>query len=70
MVILITHDLGVVADVADEIVVMYAAGGRRAPTRQLFYDPSIPTPGLARFHPALDRPKQERLHSIKGTPPS
>jgi oligopeptide/dipeptide ABC transporter ATP-binding protein len=71
-VILITHDLGVVADVANEIVVMYA--GRvveRAPTRQLFYDPQHPyTWGLLGSIPRLDRPKQERLHSIKGTPPS
>jgi peptide/nickel transport system ATP-binding protein len=71
-VILITHDLGVVADVADEIVVMYA--GRvveRAATRQLFYDPQMPyTWGLLGSIPRLDRPKQERLHSIKGTPPS
>jgi oligopeptide/dipeptide ABC transporter ATP-binding protein len=71
-VILITHDLGVVADVADEIVVMYA--GRvveRAQTRQLFYDPQHPyTWGLLGSIPRLDRPKRERLHSIKGTPPS
>src|SRR5438445_1520350 len=71
-VILITHDLGVVADIADEIVVMYA--GRvveRAPTRQLFYDPQMPyTWGLLGSIPRLDRPRQERLHSIKGTPPS
>jgi oligopeptide/dipeptide ABC transporter ATP-binding protein len=71
-VILITHDLGVVADVADEIVVMYA--GRvveRAATRQLFYDPQMPyTWGLLGSIPRLDRPKQARLHSIKGTPPS
>ncbi len=71
-VILITHDLGVVADVADEIIVMYA--GRvveRAPTRKLFYDPQMPyTWGLLGSIPRLDRPRQERLHSIKGTPPS
>jgi peptide/nickel transport system ATP-binding protein len=71
-VILITHDLGVVADVADEIVVMYA--GRvveRGQTRQLFYDPQHPyTWGLLGSIPRLDRPRQERLHSIKGTPPS
>ena len=71
-IILITHDLGVVADIADEIVVMYA--GRvveRAPTRQLFYDPQMPyTWGLLGSIPRLDRPRQERLHSIKGTPPS
>jgi oligopeptide/dipeptide ABC transporter ATP-binding protein len=71
-VILITHDLGVVADVADEIIVMYA--GRvveRAKTRSLFYDPQMPyTWGLLGSIPRLDRPKQERLHSIEGTPPS
>jgi peptide/nickel transport system ATP-binding protein len=71
-VILITHDLGVVAEIADEIIVMYA--GRvveRAQTRNLFYDPQMPyTWGLLGSIPRLDRPKQERLHSIKGTPPS
>src|SRR5437867_4718777 len=71
-VILITHDVGVVAYIADEIVVMYA--GRvveRASTRQLFYDPQMPyTWGLLGSIPRLDRPRQERLHSIKGTPPS
>jgi peptide/nickel transport system ATP-binding protein len=71
-VILITHDLGVVADIADEILVMYA--GRvveQAATRELFYDPQMPyTWGLLGSIPRLDRAKQERLHSIKGTPPS
>jgi len=71
-VILITHDLGVVAEIADEILVMYA--GRvveRASTRDLFYDPQMPyTWGLLGSIPRLDRPKQERLHSIEGTPPS
>jgi oligopeptide/dipeptide ABC transporter ATP-binding protein len=71
-VILITHDLGVVAEVANEIIVMYA--GRvveRAPTRQLFYDPQHPyTWGLLGSIPRLDRAKQERLHSIRGMPPS
>jgi oligopeptide/dipeptide ABC transporter ATP-binding protein len=71
-VILITHDLGVVAEVADEIVVMYA--GRiveRGSKRQLFYDPQHPyTWGLLGSIPRLDRPKPEKLHSIEGTPPS
>jgi oligopeptide/dipeptide ABC transporter ATP-binding protein len=71
-VIMITHDLGVVADIADEILVMYA--GRvveRANTRDLFYDPQMPyTWGLLGSIPRLDRPRPERLYSIKGTPPS
>ena len=71
-IVLITHDLGVVAEIANEIVVMYA--GRvveRAPTRQLFYDPQHPyTWGLLGSIPRLDRPKASRLHSIEGMPPS
>jgi oligopeptide/dipeptide ABC transporter ATP-binding protein len=71
-VILITHDLGVVADVADEILVMYA--GRvveRGSKRDVFYDPLHPyTWGLLGSIPRLDRPKPAKLHSIEGTPPS
>jgi oligopeptide/dipeptide ABC transporter ATP-binding protein len=71
-VILITHDLGVVADVADEILVMYA--GRvveRAAKRSLFYDSQHPyTWGLLGSIPRLDRPKGGRLTSIEGAPPS
>jgi peptide/nickel transport system ATP-binding protein len=71
-VIMITHDLGVVAEIADEIIVMYA--GRvveRGPTRALFYDPQMPyTWGLLGSIPRLDRPRVKRLHSISGSPPS
>jgi oligopeptide/dipeptide ABC transporter ATP-binding protein len=71
-VILITHDLGVVAEVADEIVVMYA--GRvveRGSKRDIFYDPQHPyTWGLLGSIPRLDRPKPKKLHSISGMPPS
>jgi oligopeptide/dipeptide ABC transporter ATP-binding protein len=71
-VILITHDLGVVAEIADEILVMYA--GRvveRSPKRDLFYDPLHPyTWGLLGSIPRLDQPKERRLPSIPGTPPS
>ena len=71
-VIMITHDLGVVADIADEIIVMYAGQVvERATTRELFYDPQMPyTWGLLGSIPRLDRPRPERLHSIKGSPPS
>jgi peptide/nickel transport system ATP-binding protein len=71
-VILITHDLGVVADVADEVIVMYA--GRvveRGAKREVFYDPQHPyTWGLLGSIPRLDRPKPKKLHSIEGQPPS
>jgi oligopeptide/dipeptide ABC transporter ATP-binding protein len=71
-VIMITHDLGVVADIADEILVMYA--GRvveRGATRDVFYDPQMPyTWGLLGSIPRLDRPRPDRLYSIKGAPPS
>src|SRR6266498_1912957 len=71
-VIMITHDLGVVAEIADEIIVMYA--GRvveRSQTRDLFYDPQHPyTWGLLGSIPRLDQPRTKRLFSIAGTPPS
>ncbi|MFL5959242.1 MAG: ABC transporter ATP-binding protein [Gaiellaceae bacterium] len=71
-VIFITHDLGVIADIADEILVMYA--GRvveRGAKRDVFYDPQMPyTWGLLGSIPRLDRPRPERLHTIEGLPPS
>jgi len=42
----------------------------RAAKRPLFYDRSTVHLGLLGSIPRLDRPKQERLHSIRGTPPS
>ena len=70
--ILITHDLGVVAEVADRVVVMY--GGRVVETgtlEQIFYDPRHPyTWGLLGSVTRLDRPSRERLIQIKGQPPS
>ncbi|MHB8642144.1 MAG: ABC transporter ATP-binding protein [Gaiellaceae bacterium] len=71
-VILITHDLGVVADIADDIAVMYAGRMVEYGTkRQLFYDPQHPYAwGLLGSIPRLDRPKAKRLYSIAGAPPS
>jgi oligopeptide/dipeptide ABC transporter ATP-binding protein len=71
-VILITHDLGVVADIADDIAVMYAGRVVEYGTkRQVFYDPLHPyTWGLLGSIPRLDRAKPEKLASIAGAPPS
>ncbi|HEX7082492.1 MAG TPA: ABC transporter ATP-binding protein [Gaiellaceae bacterium] len=71
-VILITHDLGVVARLADDIAVMYA--GRiveQGPKEEIFYDPQHPyTWGLLGSIPRIDRPKPPKLHAIPGQPPS
>jgi peptide/nickel transport system ATP-binding protein len=71
-VVLITHDLGVVADVADEVSVMYA--GRvveSATTERIFNAPQHPyTWGLLASIPRIDRPKTRRLKPIEGHPPS
>jgi peptide/nickel transport system ATP-binding protein len=71
-VILITHDLGVVADIADDVNVMYA--GRvveSASTARVFGAPQHPyTWGLLSSIPRIDRPKTKRLTPIKGQPPS
>ncbi|MCP9944717.1 ABC transporter ATP-binding protein [Streptomyces somaliensis] len=69
--VLITHDLGVVADVADRIAVMYA--GRiveTAPVHDLYRAPAHPyTRGLLDSVPRLDR-KGRELYAIRGLPPS
>ena len=71
-VIVITHDLGVVAELADDILVMY--GGRcveRGPAEKVFYEPRHPyTWGLLGSMPRLDRDQTERLIPVKGSPPS
>jgi peptide/nickel transport system ATP-binding protein len=71
-VILITHDLGIVADVADDVAVMY--GGRiveDAPTGVLYERPEMPyTLGLLSSVPRMDRELPERLDPIRGNPPS
>ncbi|MFF4601344.1 ABC transporter ATP-binding protein [Streptomyces sp. NPDC001339] len=71
-VILITHDLGVVAELADDLLVMY--GGRcveRGPAEKVFHRPQHPyTWGLLGSMPRIDRPQTERLIPVKGSPPS
>ena len=70
--IIITHDLGVVAEVADEIAVMYA--GRiveQASAAELFANPQHPyTRGLLASIPRLDRDRSSGLDPIAGRPPS
>ena len=71
-IILVTHDLGVVADIADRIAVMYA--GRiveHGTLDEIFYDPQHPyTWGLLGSIARIDRPRPERLPAIAGLPPS
>jgi peptide/nickel transport system ATP-binding protein len=71
-VIIITHDLGVVAEIADRVVVMYA--GRvveHGTLDEIFYDPQHPyTWGLLGSLTRLDRERPKRLPQIRGLPPS
>src|SRR5690606_38554251 len=71
-VILITHDLAVVAEIADRVAVMY--GGRiveQGTLEQVFADPQHPyTWGLLGSIPRLDGERRERLPAIPGAPPS
>jgi peptide/nickel transport system ATP-binding protein len=71
-IILVTHDLGVVADIADRIVVMYA--GRvveQGTLEELFYDPQHPyTWGLLGSITRVDSDRSQRLPAIPGSPPS
>jgi oligopeptide/dipeptide ABC transporter ATP-binding protein len=72
-VILITHDLGVVAGVADRVMVMYAGRAvEMGSVDQIFYEPQHPyTLALLGSLPRLDEESQDvRLHRIKGQPPS
>jgi peptide/nickel transport system ATP-binding protein len=71
-IIIITHDLGVVAQMTQDVVVMY--GGRvveAGKVRDIFYRPEMPyTWGLLGSIPRVNRGGDHRLKSIRGTPPS
>ena len=71
-IIWITHDLGVVAGIADRVIVMY--GGQiveHAPVNELYENPQHPyTRALLETLPSLDETRTERLPSIKGQPPA
>ncbi|MEO6885879.1 MAG: ABC transporter ATP-binding protein [Jatrophihabitantaceae bacterium] len=71
-IILITHDLGVVAETCDSVVVMY--GGQcveKGSVNDIFYRPQMPyTWGLMGSMPRMDRTRRARLTPIPGSPPS
>jgi oligopeptide/dipeptide ABC transporter ATP-binding protein len=71
-VILITHDLGVVAEIADRVLVMYAGQiVEQGSLDEIFYDPQHPyTWGLLGSIARLDEKRAERLSQIGGQPPS
>jgi oligopeptide transport system ATP-binding protein len=70
-IIWITHDLGVVAGLADRVLVMYAGCiVEEAPVKDLYQNPRHPyTLGLLGSLPRLDADRPEQLHSIEGLPP-
>ena len=71
-IVMITHDLGVIADMADEIMIMYA--GQVVETgspERIFYQPAHPyTRGLLESAPRINREKASQLSTIPGTVPS
>ena len=71
-IIIITHDLGVVAEMAQDILVMYAGRAvERGTAEGVFYAPEHPyTWGLLQSMPRMDRLRLERLRPIPGNPPS
>ncbi len=71
-VIIITHDLGVVAELADDLLVMYAGRSvERGSAEAVFEQPQHPyTWGLLASMPRMDRARTTRLRPIKGQPPS
>jgi oligopeptide/dipeptide ABC transporter ATP-binding protein len=71
-VIMITHDLGVVAGMTDRVTVMYAGKVvEEGPTKEIFANPRMPyTIGLLRSIPRLDEERGRKLNPIRGLPPS
>src|ERR1700736_3468184 len=71
-ILMITHDLGIVAEMADDVAVMYASKVvEYAPVAELFANPLHPyTAGLFKSRPEPGKPKHERLSTIKGMVPS
>lgn len=69
-ILLITHDMGVVAEMADEVIVMYTAQGiERAPAKRIFDHPAHPyTIGLFNSRPSIQE-RQHKLISIRGSVP-
>jgi peptide/nickel transport system ATP-binding protein len=71
-IVIITHDLGVVAELADDVLVMYAGQAvEYGSVADIFYQPEHPyTWGLLGSVTRLDRVRVERLQPIPGNPPS
>jgi oligopeptide/dipeptide ABC transporter ATP-binding protein len=71
-VIMITHDLGIVAGSADRVLVMYAGRiAEQGTVDQIFYHPQHPyTQGLLSSIPRIDAPRDQRLRCIDGQPPT
>lgn len=71
-VIFITHDLGVIAELCDKVIVMYAGRvAEKSPVKRLFENPAHPyTSGLIDSIPKFDYPRKSRLKSIDGMVPS
>jgi oligopeptide transport system ATP-binding protein len=71
-IILITHDLGVVAGLCDRVLVMYAGEAVECGSvEQIYYDPKHPyTQGLLKSVPRLDQPGNTEMHAIPGNPPN
>ena len=70
-IIFITHDLGVIAEICDDVLVMYAGKVvETAPVRQLFASPKHPyTQGLLSSIPKLETPSKQKLKTIEGMVP-